>query len=77
MRNPSIQTKIQSQIDSIVFLFNDYMHLSHLIRTTMTAASVLQVKKLVPEARIPTRGSVESAGFDLYAAVDTVIPKGE
>ena len=42
----------------------------------MTVASVLQVKKLVPEAQIPTRGSVDAAGFDLYAAVDTVIPKG-
>lgn len=42
----------------------------------MTVASVLQVKKLVPQAQIPTRGSADAAGFDLYAAVDTVIPKG-
>ncbi|EZF29806.1 dUTPase Dut [Trichophyton interdigitale] len=34
----------------------------------------LQVKKLVPEARAPTRGSAFAAGYDLYAAKETVIP---
>ncbi|DAA79761.1 TPA_exp: Uncharacterized protein A8136_0534 [Trichophyton benhamiae CBS 112371] len=50
--------------------------------TTETAPAVpaaaptcqLQVKKLVPEARAPTRGSAFAAGYDLYAATDTVIP---
>ncbi len=35
----------------------------------------LQVKKLVPEAQTPTRGSEFAAGYDLYAAVATVIPR--
>jgi len=39
-------------------------------------STILQVKKLVPEAQIPKRGSVDAAGFDLYAAKGTVIPKG-
>ncbi|EFR03006.1 deoxyuridine 5'-triphosphate nucleotidohydrolase [Nannizzia gypsea CBS 118893] len=34
----------------------------------------LQVQKLVPEARAPTRGSAFAAGYDLYAAKDTEIP---
>ncbi|GBF60180.1 deoxyuridine 5'-triphosphate nucleotidohydrolase [Trichophyton mentagrophytes] len=34
----------------------------------------LQVKKLVPEARAPTQGSAFAAGYDLYAAKETVIP---
>ena len=38
--------------------------------------TVLQVKKLTESAKIPTRGSPDAAGFDLYAGQDTVIPKG-
>ena len=30
----------------------------------------LQVKKLRPEARLPTRGSAQAAGYDLYACVE-------
>merc|ERR1719215_443635 len=45
-------------------------------RTLHTMSTILQVKKLVPEAQIPKRGSVDAAGFDLYAAKGTVIPKG-
>ena len=37
----------------------------------------LKVKKLVTEATIPTRGSVEAAGWDLYAAEDATINPGE
>lgn len=29
-----------------------------------------------PLAKIPTRGSSQAAGYDLYAAEDTVVPKG-
>jgi dUTP pyrophosphatase len=36
--------------------------------------SVLQVKKLRPQARLPQRATTASAGLDLYAAVATVIP---
>ncbi|EEP81858.1 deoxyuridine 5'-triphosphate nucleotidohydrolase [Uncinocarpus reesii 1704] len=34
----------------------------------------LLVKKLVPQAQAPTRGSAFAAGYDLYAAKETVIP---
>ena len=34
----------------------------------------LQVKKLTSEARIPTKGSSQAAGHDLYAKETKVIP---
>ena len=34
----------------------------------------LLIKKLSDKARLPTRGSALAAGYDLYAAHDTVIP---
>jgi dUTP pyrophosphatase len=34
----------------------------------------LQVKRLSEHATVPTRGSAGAAGFDLYAAYDTVVP---
>ncbi|CCE32366.1 probable dUTP pyrophosphatase [Claviceps purpurea 20.1] len=34
----------------------------------------LQVKKLSDKARLPTRGSAFAAGYDLYAAKQTVVP---
>jgi dUTP pyrophosphatase len=34
----------------------------------------LLIKKLSPQARLPTRGSAFAAGYDLYAARDTNIP---
>jgi dUTP pyrophosphatase len=34
----------------------------------------LLVKKLVDSARAPTRGSAFAAGYDVYAAKETVIP---
>jgi deoxyuridine 5'-triphosphate nucleotidohydrolase len=44
------------------------------VRVDLTAA--LQVKKLSPTATIPTRGSPYSAGFDLSADEEKVIPAG-
>jgi dUTP pyrophosphatase len=50
---------------------------------TMTATAVtsiqqplppLLVKKLVESAQAPTRGSAFAAGYDIYAAKETVIP---
>lgn len=38
-----------------------------------TAAPPLMVKKLVPEATVPTRGSAFAAGYDLYAAAPLTI----
>jgi len=37
---------------------------------------ILQFAKLSEFATIPTRGSIDSAGYDLYAAYDAVIPVG-
>ena len=36
----------------------------------------VKVKKLSPEARVPTQGSVKAAGHDLYANEGTEIPAG-
>jgi dUTP pyrophosphatase len=36
----------------------------------------LQIKKLVDNARLPTRGSAAAAGWDLHSAEATVIPAG-
>lgn len=40
----------------------------------MEASIPLQVKKLSPQGRLPTRGSAFAAGYDVYAARDTVVP---
>jgi dUTP pyrophosphatase len=37
----------------------------------------LKVKKLRPDAILPTRGSEKASGLDLYAIQDTVIPFGK
>ena len=37
-------------------------------------APPLLIKKLSDKARLPTRGSAFAAGYDLYAAKETVIP---
>ncbi|RPA81317.1 deoxyuridine 5'-triphosphate nucleotidohydrolase [Ascobolus immersus RN42] len=37
----------------------------------------LQIKKLVANARLPTRGSAAAAGWDLCSAEDTVIEAGQ
>jgi dUTP pyrophosphatase len=34
----------------------------------------LQVKKLAPSAKLPTRGSAFAAGYDVYASKDTTVP---
>lgn len=46
------------------------------IKTDTMAVSEpsLQVKKLSPQGRLPTRGSEFAAGYDLYAAKDTTVP---
>ncbi|EHK50034.1 hypothetical protein TRIATDRAFT_297382 [Trichoderma atroviride IMI 206040] len=40
----------------------------------MEASIPLQVKKLSPQGRLPTRGSAFAAGYDVYAARDTIVP---
>ena len=59
------------------------MHQQNIFKLYSTVAAVmavpgtiLQVKKLTENAKIPTRGSPDAAGFDIYAGEDTVIPKG-
>lgn len=42
----------------------------------MTTEETIQFMKLDPEAVIPTRGTENSAGFDLYALADTTIVGG-
>ncbi|KAK1241568.1 hypothetical protein MKX08_001542 [Trichoderma sp. CBMAI-0020] len=42
--------------------------------TVMEASIPLQVKKLSPQGRLPTRGSAFAAGYDVYAARDTIVP---
>lgn len=35
---------------------------------------MLQIKKLSQDAKVPTRGTKESAGYDLYSAKSVIIP---
>ncbi|CAK37038.1 hypothetical protein CBS63078_9643 [Aspergillus niger] len=42
--------------------------------STSTPLPPLQVKKLTPTGRAPTRGSAFAAGYDMYSAKETVIP---
>jgi len=42
--------------------------------TTLAAEAPLLIKKLSEKARLPTRGSAFAAGYDLYAAKDTIVP---
>ncbi|KAH8891037.1 dUTP diphosphatase [Thozetella sp. PMI_491] len=42
--------------------------------TSVDQAPPLLIKKLSDKARLPTRGSAFAAGYDIYAARDTVIP---
>jgi dUTP pyrophosphatase len=42
--------------------------------TTPDHAPALLIKKLSDKAKLPTRGSAFAAGYDIYAARDTVIP---
>lgn len=42
--------------------------------STGTPLPPLQVKKLTPTGRAPTRGSAFAAGYDMYSAKETVIP---
>ncbi|KAI1214004.1 dUTP diphosphatase [Annulohypoxylon truncatum] len=41
---------------------------------TLEASPPLLIKKLSPTAKLPTRGSAFSAGYDLYASQPTTIP---
>ncbi|CAG8982214.1 hypothetical protein HYALB_00003651 [Hymenoscyphus albidus] len=41
---------------------------------SVDAAPPLLIKKLSDNARLPTRGSAFAAGYDIYAAKDTVVP---
>jgi len=43
-------------------------------KLTSTSQPPLLVKKLSPDATIPTRGSAFAAGYDLYASKSTTIP---
>ena len=52
--------------------------LSRSVSRSMASSSleeVLRVKRLSENAILPMRGSAFAAGFDLFSAVDTVVPK--
>jgi dUTP pyrophosphatase len=40
----------------------------------MSERETVQIRRLTPEARVPSRGSAHSAGFDLYASADATVP---
>jgi hypothetical protein len=42
--------------------------------TDVSSQPPLLIKKLSDKARLPTRGSAFAAGYDIYAAKDTLIP---
>ncbi|KAH8814167.1 deoxyuridine 5'-triphosphate nucleotidohydrolase [Hyaloscypha sp. PMI_1271] len=42
--------------------------------TKVDATPPLLIKKLSEKAKLPTRGSAFAAGYDIYAAKDTVVP---
>lgn len=42
--------------------------------TQVATQPPLLIKKLSDKARLPTRGSAFAAGYDLYAARETVVP---
>jgi len=42
--------------------------------TDISSQPPLLIKKLSDKARLPTRGSAFAAGYDIYAAKDTLIP---
>ena len=42
--------------------------------TKVEAQPPLLIKKLSDKAKLPTRGSAFAAGYDIYAAKDTVVP---
>lgn len=44
------------------------------VPAAMEPCPPLQVKKLSDKARLPTRGSLFAAGYDIYAAKATAIP---
>jgi len=48
----------------------------HSLKMTAANTNVLQVKFLSEHAKMPTRGSPQSAGFDLSSAEKTVVPAG-
>ena len=53
------------------------------IKVTATATTdhmkkkVIKFRKLTPNAKTPTKGSLNAAGHDLYSAGDSIIPPGD
>ena len=48
--------------------------MNNLMSTQEQKMETLRVMKLDPEAKLPTRGSDESAGYDLYSLTYAIIP---
>ena len=47
------------------------------VRRWMAPREELKVKLIHPEARLPTRGSEQAAGLDLYSVIETMVPPGD
>ena len=47
------------------------------VRRWMAPREELKVKLIHPEARLPTRGSEQAAGLDLYSVIETMVPSGD
>lgn len=43
-------------------------------KISMKSLQVLQVKKLVPTALLPAKGSSRAAGYDLHSIDETIVP---
>lgn len=83
--SPPAAKRIKTDIDAVASKtpFSDIPQIpaesnttAHTTNAKMTSLPppALQIKKLSEKARLPTRGSAFAAGYDLYAARDTVIP---
>ena len=51
-------------------------YISWLLYTHDGNAASCEAKSSLPLAKLPTRGSAQAAGYDLYACEDATIPRG-
>lgn len=62
------------KVDTVPIMADQNTAASQPATTTIDQAPPLLIKKLSDKARLPTRGSAFAAGYDLYAAKETIIP---
>ncbi len=77
-RSPTVETVPEAQAEeenlAVRFAATQKNNASEKDRTTTDQR--IKVKKMTPEARIPTKGTRLAAGHDLYATTKTTIPIG-